>query len=66
MITDLYSCTFGGAPLNVQAKSMLCEKRTLPEGGFVKMSEFLLDFATEMPYPLAPPQGWKQFGSLKI
>jgi hypothetical protein len=34
-------------------------KRTLSEGGFVKMSQFLLDFAIEMPYPLAPPQGWE-------
>jgi len=30
-----------------------------PEAGFVKMSYFLLDFAIEMPYPLAPPQGWE-------
>jgi hypothetical protein len=26
---------------------------------FVKMYYFLLDFAIEMPYPLAPPQGWE-------
>jgi hypothetical protein len=30
-----------------------------PEACFVKMSYFLLDFAIEMPYPLAPPQGWE-------
>jgi hypothetical protein len=30
-----------------------------PEAGFVKMSYFLLDFVIEMPYPLAPPQGWE-------
>jgi hypothetical protein len=26
---------------------------------FVKMSYFVLDFDGEMPYPLAPPQGWE-------
>jgi hypothetical protein len=29
--------------------------------GFVKMSFFAIDFSIEMPYPLAPPQGWKAF-----
>jgi hypothetical protein len=27
--------------------------------GFVKMYYFAIDFSTEMPYPLAPPQGWE-------
>jgi hypothetical protein len=27
--------------------------------GFVKMYYFALDFDGEMPYPLAPPQGWE-------
>jgi hypothetical protein len=30
-----------------------------PGACFVKMSYFVLDFAREMPYPLAPPQGWE-------
>jgi len=29
------------------------------EGGFVKMYYFAIDFEIEMPYPLAPPQGWE-------
>ena len=33
-----------------------------PGACFVKMYYFALDFAIEMPYPLAPPQGWE--GSL--
>jgi hypothetical protein len=32
----------------------------------VKMSYFAIDFECEMPYPLAPPQGWEaQVRSLK-
>ena len=27
--------------------------------GVVKMYYFAIDFACEMPYPLAPPQGWE-------
>jgi hypothetical protein len=27
--------------------------------GVVKMSYFVVDFEAEMPYPLAPPQGWE-------
>jgi hypothetical protein len=27
--------------------------------GFVKMYYFAIDFEAEMPYPLAPPQGWE-------
>jgi hypothetical protein len=27
--------------------------------GFVKMYYFALEFDREMPYPLAPPQGWE-------
>jgi hypothetical protein len=27
--------------------------------GFVKMYYFAIDFDAEMPYPLAPPQGWE-------
>jgi hypothetical protein len=30
-----------------------------PDARFVKMYYFALDFAIEMPYPLAPPQGWE-------
>jgi hypothetical protein len=30
-----------------------------PGSWVVKMSLFALDFGTEMPYPLAPPQGWE-------
>jgi hypothetical protein len=31
------------------------------------MIGFAIDFASEMPYPLAPPQGWEvDFWSLKI
>jgi hypothetical protein len=26
---------------------------------FVKMYYFAIDFDREMPYPLAPPQGWE-------
>jgi hypothetical protein len=33
----------------------------ISEGGFVKMYYFALDIKAEMPYPLAPPQGWKAF-----
>ena len=32
------------------------------ETSFVKMYYFAIDFCIEMPYPLAPPQGWE--GSL--
>jgi len=36
------------------------------EGSFVKMYYFAIDFEIEMPYPLAPPQGWEVIlGSLK-
>jgi hypothetical protein len=39
-------------------KSLSTRKRT--------MNGFAIDFAIEMPYPLAPPQGWEVvFGSLK-
>jgi hypothetical protein len=27
--------------------------------GIVKMYYFAIDFECEMPYPLAPPQGWE-------
>jgi hypothetical protein len=27
---------------------------------FVKMPYFVIDFEREIPYPLAPPQGWKK------
>jgi hypothetical protein len=30
----------------------------LPQTWFVKMYYFALEFDGEMPYPLAPPQGW--------
>jgi hypothetical protein len=36
-----------------------------PEASFVKMYYFALDFDGEMPYPLAPPQGWEAIRSLK-
>jgi hypothetical protein len=35
------------------------EKQTVLKEQFVKMSFFVLDFEREMPYPLAPPQGWE-------
>jgi hypothetical protein len=28
--------------------------------GFVKMYYFAIDFDTEMPYSLVPPQGWEE------
>jgi hypothetical protein len=34
-------------------------KRMFPGPWVVKMSLFALDFEIEMPYPLAPPQGWE-------
>jgi hypothetical protein len=38
-----------------------------PQSCFVKMSYFAIDFQTEMPYLLSPPQGWEVFlRSLKI
>ena len=30
-----------------------------PEACFVKMYYFAIEFVGEMPYPLAPPQGWE-------
>ena len=31
------------------------------ESGFVKMASFAVEVEAEMPYPLAPPQGWEAF-----
>jgi hypothetical protein len=35
------------------------ENRMVSEYGVVKMYYFAIDFGCEMPYPLAPPQGWE-------
>jgi hypothetical protein len=40
---------------------VLSEDHVFPEAWFVKMYYFAIAFQMEMPYPLAPPQGWKQF-----
>jgi hypothetical protein len=44
-----------GEPQTVAVRKMCM----VSEGGFVKMYYFAIDFSTEMPYPLAPPQGWE-------
>jgi len=37
----------------------LGQKWVFPQPPFVKMYYFALDLEAEMPYPLAPPQGWE-------
>ena len=46
-----------GLPL--QTNETAERKRMFPGPWVVKMSLFALDFEIEMPYPLAPPQGWE-------
>jgi hypothetical protein len=45
-----------------QHSAVSLKNHMFPGACFVKMYYFALDFAIEMPYPLAPPQGWE--GSL--
>jgi hypothetical protein len=37
-----------------------------PQGAFVKMYYLAIEIQAKMPYPLAPPQGWKVCRSLTI
>jgi hypothetical protein len=37
-----------------------------PQGAFVKMYYFAIEIQAKMPYPLAPPLGWKVCRSLTI
>jgi len=56
------SARLGTPTVNPFAQTVLkrqTEDQIVPEDGFVKMSFFALDFKIEMPYPLAPPQGWE-------
>jgi hypothetical protein len=50
-----------------QTESKSVDENCMVSGrGVVKMYYFAIDFGCEMPYPLAPPQGWEaQDRSLK-